>query len=217
MVESPGTLRGFGAYYAATEAGAPRATLLRALASFEGESAQNEPRFALDLGCGTGRDTIELLRRGWRVLAIDAEADAIAALRNRPEASAHAARLETLAAQFESAALPPADLVNSSFALPLCPPEAFPSLWGRICRSLSPGGRFAGQLFGPRDDWAARKPPITIHDRAALGELFRGFAIEMIEEEETDAVTPRGRPKHWHIFHIVARRLPDQPPPSARR
>jgi hypothetical protein len=28
----------------------------------------------------------------------------------------------------------------------------------------------------------------------------------MFDEEEADGVTPRGNPKHWHIFHIVARK-----------
>jgi hypothetical protein len=28
----------------------------------------------------------------------------------------------------------------------------------------------------------------------------------MFREEETDTVTPRGTEKHWHLFHIVARR-----------
>ncbi|MEJ1932020.1 class I SAM-dependent methyltransferase [Nostoc sp. NIES-2111] len=36
------------------------------------------PRFAVDLGCGDGRDTVELLRRGWRVLGIDGAQEAIA-------------------------------------------------------------------------------------------------------------------------------------------
>ena len=40
----------------------PRHTMLDALVRFD------EPGFAVDLGCGTGRDTFELLRRGWRVL-----------------------------------------------------------------------------------------------------------------------------------------------------
>ena len=31
---------------------------------------------------------------------------------------------------------------------------------------------------------------------------------ELFDEEESDAVTPRGKPKHWHIFHVVARRRP---------
>jgi tellurite methyltransferase len=42
------------------------------------------------------------------------------------------------------------------------------------------------------------------HDEA-MG-LLDGFELEMFEEEEDEGVTPRGNPKHWHIFHIVARR-----------
>lgn len=32
-----------------------------------------KPDFAIDLGCGVGRDTIYLLHNGWKVLAIDKE------------------------------------------------------------------------------------------------------------------------------------------------
>jgi SAM-dependent methyltransferase len=200
VAETPGA--GFSAYYAATRAGAPRKTLLAALAAFAPSAG-----FAVDLGCGTGRDTVELLRRGWRVLAVDAEASAIAELTARPEAAAARERLETLIAKFEEAALPDCDLVNSSFALPLCPPAAFPPLWQRIRAALRAGGRIACQLFGPRDSWAARRPAITILARADIEALLAGYAIEMLDEEEADAVTPRGEAKHWHIFHIVARKM----------
>jgi hypothetical protein len=36
--------------------------------------------------------------------------------------------------------------------------------------------------------------------------LLTGLEVEMFREEEEDAVTPRGSPKHWHVFHIVARK-----------
>ncbi len=124
--------------------------MLRAVDAF---AAATAPRFALDLGCGTGRDTVELLRRGWRVLAVDAEADAIAELAARPKAVAAGDRIETRVARFETLAMPECDLVNSSFALPLCGPETFPALWQRIRTALrpaagSPASSSAARLLG---------------------------------------------------------------------
>jgi SAM-dependent methyltransferase len=197
-VVEDGMAQGFGDYYDATAARPPRRTLLAALERFAA------PGNAVDLGCGDGRDTIELLRRGWVVIAIDAEAEAIARLTARPDLAA-GARLETRVARFEDARWPSCDLVNSSFALPLCPPPAFPALWQRIVASLQPGGRFAGQLYGDRDGWAGN-PGMTHMTRAAAERLLQALDVELFEEEQSDTVTPRGKPKHWHIFHVVARR-----------
>ena len=33
----------------------------------------NNPKYAIDLGCGAGRDTIYLIKNGWKVLSIDKE------------------------------------------------------------------------------------------------------------------------------------------------
>jgi len=187
-------------YYRRTGFRPPRPTLLRALDGFPPDFTG----FAVDLGCGNGRDTVELLRRGWQVLALDAQAAAIEELRDRAGLP-HPERLEARVDRFETARWPAADLVNSSFALPLCPPDAFPEVWRRIVDSLRPGGRFAGQLYGDRDEWAADKT-ITHHDRAAVDRLLAPFAVEWLEEEESDAAIRNGRIKHWHIWHVVARK-----------
>lgn len=189
------------AYYAKTGARPPRETLVRALDAFDVEAG---PGFAVDLGCGGGRDVVEMLRRGWHVLALDAQGSAIEALRALPDLPS-TGQLETQISRFEDAHLPRADLINSSFALPLCTPDAFPGLWTRITKALSPCGRFTGQLYGDRDQWFG-DPSITFHTRAEAVALFDGFVIEHLREEEDDTVTPRGQSKHWHIFHVTARR-----------
>ena len=106
--------------------------------------------------------------------------------------------------------MPKATLINSSFALPLCPRPGFLELWARIVDALEPGGRFCGQFFGERDSWAAPgsgKSGITFLSRAEASELLAGLEVERFLEEETDAERPVGKSKHWHIFHVVARKL----------
>jgi len=192
--------RDWAAYYAKTGDRPPRETLLFALDRFDA-APDGLTRFAVDLGAGRGRDAIEMLRRGWRVLAIDAEPAAIAAIRSRPDLPLQA-DFSGKVARFEKASWPQCSLVNSSFALPLCPPDAFMRVWQRIRSSLLPGGRFAGQLYGDRDSWAGRDG-MTFHTRAEVEALLAGLEVEGLDEEEDDSVTPRGEAKHWHVFHIV--------------
>jgi tellurite methyltransferase len=194
-------------YYKVVLGKPPRETLVFALDLFDKErdwAADPAPRTAIDLGCGEGRDTLELLRRGWHVVATDAHPDALSHLLARVPRD-QAERLETRTVEFRSTRLPRADLVNASFALPFCGPGDFPVVWEEISRAISPGGRFAGQLFGDRDDWAGL-PDRTHQTRPQVIELFRGFEFEMLKEEEKDDATATGGSKHWHVFHIVARR-----------
>ena len=73
--QDPAPSPGWTAYYAKAGLGPPRPTLLRALDAL---AADGIPRGrAVDLGCGVGRDALELLRRGWRVTAVDQERDAL--------------------------------------------------------------------------------------------------------------------------------------------
>lgn len=74
----------WAAYYAKTGARPPRQTLLFALDQFD-RIRSAHGHLAVDLGSGGGRDVIEMLRRDWSVIAIDAEAAAAAALTARDD------------------------------------------------------------------------------------------------------------------------------------
>jgi tellurite methyltransferase len=183
----------------------PRETLLLALERYTAETNGESEPLAVDLGCGTGRDSLELLRRGWRVLAVDVHPEALKRLRSKAATLQLAARLETRQSSFETASWPTARLLNSSFALPFCTPERFDDLWRRIVSSLEGGGRFSGQLFGDRDEWADNRE-LTFHTRTEVEALLDGFDLERFDEVENDGQTALGEAKHWHLFHIVARR-----------
>ncbi len=192
---------GWAAYYDKLRDRPPRKTVLCALDLF-GPPASDA--LVTDLGCGDGRDVVEMVRRGWNVVAVDAEPAALQQLaaRQMPDAG----RITPIAARLEDVPLPVGvKWVNSSFAMPLCEPPRFRALWERIREALPAGGRFTGQWYGLRDSWAGR-PGITFLARVEAEALLAGFDVEMFDEEEADSVTPRGNPKHWHIFHIVARK-----------
>ncbi|HXV42063.1 MAG TPA: class I SAM-dependent methyltransferase [Anaerolineae bacterium] len=193
------------AFYKATHGHQPFQTLMKAMALFGAEKSQATDYFAIDLGCGAGRDTFALLAQGWRVLALDQQPEAIEWIQaNVPPDQK--ARLQTQVTTFEQAILPPADLVNASFSLPFCAPQYFNRFWGQIVSALRPGGRFAGQFFGQQDDWAGN-PSMTFHTAAQIDELLRGFAVELFKEVEEDGKTALGELKHWHVFSVVARKL----------
>jgi tellurite methyltransferase len=189
-------------YFEAVLGKGARETLLTALDSFEREEFTTG--FAVDVAAGEGRDTLELLGRGWRVVATDSHPDAFSLLWPRvPETLKP--NLTTVDVTFSEMQILTCDLVNASFAIPFCEPQHFPGLWNRIVAAIRPGGRFAGQFFGKRDSWASL-PDRMHHSRDEVLSLLEGFDIEMIQEEERDDPPDLLKPKHWQIFHVVARK-----------
>jgi SAM-dependent methyltransferase len=161
------------------------------------------PGFAVDLGCGDGVETRELAERGWSVLAVDADPGVDDRVRAglSPEASA---RVETRRAAFEALGeLPRAEIVHAGFALPFCDPTRFPYLWADIRDAIEPGGLFAGELFGPHDEWFGR-PGMNFHDRSGVEAMLTGLEVLRLVEDDRRGMSFEG-PKHWHVFHIVAR------------
>jgi SAM-dependent methyltransferase len=191
-------------YYAITGERPPWATVVRAIELFASEEGA-EQRFAVDLGCGGGRDARELLKAGWRVLAIDREAAAIAAVE---EATLPALRpaLEGRVADLAEVEIPRCDLVNASLSLPFLAPDAYWGTWARILAALPLGGRFAALLFGDKDG-SASDPSMTCPPPAEIRARLGSFEIEHWVDREEDTTTALGEPHYFHIVELVARRV----------
>ena len=189
----------WAAYYAATLGREPR-LLLRAACELLGGGAG---RTAIDLGCGSGDDTLALLAWGWSVVAVDQEPAGLALLRERVPARS-AGQVQIMCASFTEAAFPPAHLIHAGYSLPFCTPGDFPDVWAAIRRALAPGGIFAGQLFGIHDSWAATSPHMTFHRLDQVRDLLDGLEVLRLDETERDGAAVSG-PKHWHVYEILAR------------
>lgn len=187
-------------YYRWSAGRPPRELLLRVLDHVTWEGRTRRRRTAIDLGCGAGNDTLELLRQGWHVLAIDQEPSALKFLARRVP-SRWRGRLTLLAAPMEGLSIPRADLVYASFSLPFCAPDKFDALWKSIRRGLAPGGHFSGQLFGDRDEWCGNRP-LTFHSLRQVRALAKGYRVELLREIEEEGRSFEG-PKHWHYFEVI--------------
>jgi tellurite methyltransferase len=202
---APRSSKKWSAYYRWTSKRPPRELAMQVLNHIDWERKGRKGGTAIDLGFGAGNDTLEFLRRGWKVLAIDGQAAAARFLERRVPPRFRSS-LTCLVAQMEELDVPPADLIYASFSLPFCAPEEFPALWTRIRRALRPGGHFAGQLFGDRDEWNGNVP-MNFHTAEHVRQLSRGFKLELIRENVEDGMSFSG-PKHWHYFDIILGKPP---------
>ena len=102
-------------YYTWSAGRQPRSLLVAACQ----ELGTGQARLAVDLGCGDGTEALELLARGWSVLAVDAQEAGLAVLRARITATG-ADRIRVLCSSFTEADLPHAHLIHAGFSLPFC-------------------------------------------------------------------------------------------------
>ena len=188
-------------YYEVTAERPSWATTRMAAEAFD-DHPDDGPRFAVDLGCGAGRDTRELLRRGWRVLATDMTPEGVETLRRlTPEADL--VRLRTEVSLLADLEIPPCDLVNANLSLPFQPAQDYAAVWERIRAAIPIGGRFSGMLFGDRDQ-AAGEAEMTCPSPDVIRGYLDGFEIEHWNEKEEDGETALGEPHHFHLIEVVA-------------
>lgn len=156
---------------------------------------------ALDLGAGAGRDTIYLLEQGFNVTAMDRETSAMAILTelNNP-------KLKVVQSAYDDFPFAQYDLINAQYALPFNPPATFNVVFDRIKQALRPGGVFTGQFFGVHDQWNQPDSDMTFVSREQAQELLSDLEVIEFQEVELDGTTADQTPKHWHLFHIIARK-----------
>ena len=163
-----------------------------------------EAGVCIDLGCGAGRDTVFLIKNGWKVIAIDKEdtEKMIRSSLNEEEQNS----LEFIKQDFENnITLQSCNLLVANASLSFCNKENFNELWNKIVNSISKDGYFVGNFFGINDTWANR-PNMTFFTKEEVIKLFSSFEIINFKEVEKNGKTALGVEKHWHVFNVIAKK-----------
>lgn len=160
---------------------------------------------AVDLGCGAGIETADLLHRGWDVTAIDREPASISAVLKLVDVQSNR-RLRTICSRFEDLDnIPEADFIYAYHSLPFCDADHFERLLGAVSEAIKPKGVFAGSFFGLNDDWvkAGRNTGVSAEQ---LMNFFSTFDIISYEETDKMGNTALQGPKHWHTVDVIGRK-----------
>lgn len=198
MDEGVSGMESWSTFYKKTEDRGPSWLLSRAMKM---AAALSGKRQAIDLGCGTGNETRQLVEAGWHVLAVDREPEALIRTTARCEGASHGDVMPLLAAFEQLHALPQSSLVYAGLSLPFCNPLHFEDFWQLVLRSLSPGGVFAGHFFGVRHGWSS-VDHMTFHAERDIRELCEGMNIALLSESEQPRVGRAGQ-INWHRFDVL--------------
>lgn len=134
---------------------------------------------ALELGCGTGRQAVELAKRGWEVTAIDYVPSAIERARARAEEAGAAVRLLVGdVTRLGDLSLGPAfDLIYDNKCFHGLPATRWPAFAAGVADACRPGGTFL--LFALAPGSARRRLGLPAGVEPAQVERLFGGAFEM--------------------------------------
>ena len=187
-------------YYKKTENSKPNFLLEKLI-----NNVEIKQKNAVDLGCGAGRDTLYLIKNGFKVLAIDNEdtSKIISKKLNSEELK----RFRFKCQAFEDLEIEENNLLVANFSISFCNKNYFKSFWNKINNSILGNGYFVGNFFGLNDSWTKTKKDMVFLTKEEVLSLFKNdFNIIFFKEVEKDEKTVLGVMKHWHIYNVIAKK-----------
>lgn len=155
---------------------------------------------AVDLGCGSGNETVYMIKNGINVTAIDRQLNKKYILDRINEEEKN--KVEFIESDFINVQVPKTQLVTAFFSIPFCDPNYFNTLWKKIYDAIETDGYFVGQLFGDRDAWSANSD-INTFDIETAKKYLKEYNILHFEEIEYIRESDN---KKWHFYNIIAQK-----------
>lgn len=156
---------------------------------------------ALDIGCGSGAEVKELVKRGFITTAVDVNVEVRQYLENIENVKICIQPIETFS--FEKY-----DLVFAKNSLVFLSQKNFANVIEKIKSSLNNEGIFASRLWGINDseNMTGKNLHYTFMSKDKLSELFKDFGLLLYAEYEEDGLNAYGKMKHWHYIDLIVKK-----------
>lgn len=173
-------------------------------------SMVNEPKVAIDCGCGAGADIDYLVRNGFTVYGFDIEQESISRCQSRFNDINNVVLSRSSFTAFD---YPQVSLVVADASLFFCPSSEFKNVWSNIDQCLLPNGVFCGSFLGKEDTMTVLGdnpsvfwPEVTAFEESEVIELFNNFEVLRFKTHKSTGKTPQGVSHNWHIYQVVAQK-----------
>ncbi|PSW21895.1 SAM-dependent methyltransferase [Photobacterium sanctipauli] len=178
----------------------PRSHLVEAIEFLGSRSGK---KVAVDIACGTGRDTLYLLENGYQVYAFDNDIPRLETLSQHPLTGDNP-DLDIQISSFAEYEFPRANLINASACLFFSTETDFNILWNNIQNSLCHDGIFCGHFLGNETLEENEQLPILTHSQRELEHLLNEYYIISWKKKQEYSAHLTGKKRLWLIHTIIA-------------
>lgn len=187
----------FKDYYKATLNNQPSVLIKRFFINKYNEKISGNS--ALDLGCGTGKDTEFLVSKGFKVTAVDNQEEVKEIFKNK---NINKENINLIIDDFSKIDFPKSDLIFANMSL-FFVKDNFELFIKNLLEKVNKKGYMVANFLGNEDEWKGRKTTIT---KEELLSYFRDFEMNYFSEEKFYKETAQGKNKFWHIYTVIAQR-----------
>jgi cyclopropane fatty-acyl-phospholipid synthase-like methyltransferase len=158
---------------------------------------------ALDLGCGAGADARYLAEKGFKVVAVDNNAEAI----SQAKQVCAGLDVEVVAADVTNFEIEPEkySLIVSWNTLPFLQKEKAKEVLENIKRGLKKGGLFVFCVLGKKDEYS-NKEKMSFWDLDEFEKFMAGMEIVELYEKRKQEPGATGEVKFWNSIRGVIRK-----------